>query len=745
MTMKSNDEEYLDSLLNSAQSNNNNPQSALSRMASKSKQSTPGSASSDGSGDIGALIDNANGNQDIKEIGDLLNKLDADEVIDDDMAKLLDDIAKPSDDTLPAFKVGEEPTTEDVRDPEEIALDEAIADAERMDESIKNGTFENFDIDLTQKKEEEPEAAKAPIIDESEETDSLLEMAPEITLPDDGGVATEKESDADQTPEEILTDLLDDMPGNSLTEATEPGTESLSDVLDKEQEQEFGEESVASDPIDDTDEISDLGALMESFSEEPAPENSEAGEESANTEASEDSGASEEEAGAEPEVAATSGVTPGIAITEDAEVVTVDNSLLSGLDAISEDDINLDDLEASLDELIETDTGSRSSLDGEIAELVGADTPEMPDSSEDEEPIGGTDTDGDISIPDLDALMNSLANDEVEDIENTAHLDEELGIPEESDLSKNDILGALTEQGLDDLGSDPGLSAITELSEEGTSVGADIGLPSPHSSSRAKKEGLLTKLLKTLTEEDEEVPAGGELASLTDENQQVLDELGEEGDKPKKKKKEKKPKKEKPPKEKKPKKEKPPKPKKEKKPKPPKEPGVPEKAMAPKKIILSSIFAASLGILVCLPAFLLPEKIYSQRASNAYMKGDYKTTYKLLYGKKQTAEQSTMYEQSRVIAWANRYLDGYQNYVAMNMDKEALDMLLMAKRNKEEILNEAQKFNVEIQVQSVYDSIESLLSENYGLSEEDIAEINSIKKDRDYTIKLIEIVGLEES
>ena len=369
----------------------------------------------------------------------------------------------------------------------------------------------------------------------------------------------------------------------------------------------------------------------------------------------------------------------------------------------------------------------------------------MPDSSEDEEPIGGTDTDGDISIPDLDALMNSLANDEVEDIENTAHLDEELGIPEESDLSKNDILGALTEQGLDDLGSDPGLSAITELSEEGTSVGADIGLPSPHSSSRAKKEGLLTKLLKTLTEEDEEVPAGGELASLTDENQQVLDELGEEGDKPKKKKKEKKPKKEKPPKEKKPKKEKPPKPKKEKKPKPPKEPGVPEKAMAPKKIILSSIFAASLGILVCLPAFLLPEKIYSQRASNAYMKGDYKTTYKLLYGKKQTAEQSTMYEQSRVIAWANRYLDGYQNYVAMNMDKEALDMLLMAKRNKEEILNEAQKFNVEIQVQSVYDSIESLLSENYGLSEEDIAEINSIKKDRDYTIKLIEIVGLEES
>ena len=90
-------------------------------------------------------------------------------------------------------------------------------------------------------------------------------------------------------------------------------------------------------------------------------------------------------------------------------------------------------------------------------------------------------------------------------------------------------------------------------------------------------------------------------------------------------------------------------------------------------------------------------------------------------------------------------MKGYENYTAMNMDKEALDMLLMAKRNKDEIMQEAQKFNVEIQVQTVYDSIESLLSENYGLSEEEIAEINSIKKDRDYTIKLMEIVGFEES
>jgi hypothetical protein len=66
-------------------------------------------------------------------------------------------------------------------------------------------------------------------------------------------------------------------------------------------------------------------------------------------------------------------------------------------------------------------------------------------------------------------------------------------------------------------------------------------------------------------------------------------------------------------------------------------------------------------------------------------------------------------------------------------------------RNKEDLIEEATKFSVEIQVQSVYDIIESLLSDNYGLSAEDIKEINSIKKERDYTIRLLEICGILES
>ena len=199
-----------------------------------------------------------------------------------------------------------------------------------------------------------------------------------------------------------------------------------------------------------------------------------------------------------------------------------------------------------------------------------------------------------------------------------------------------------------------------------------------------------------------------------------------------------KPKKEKPKKEKKPKE---PKPKKEKKPKPPKDPGVPEKAIAPKKVAVSAIFAVSLGILFALPAMIMPERIAISRAETAYYLKDYSTSYKLLYGKTLTDDQALIYNQSRVITWAQHYLDSYYNYKAMHMEEEALDSLLKAIAQYGNITADAEQFLVENEVNSVYDSIESLLETEYGLSVEDAEAINSIESKYDYTVKVMQIVG----
>ena len=797
--MNSNNEEYLDSLLNSAQkSNSNNPQSALSRMSSMHNTS----GSQGGSGDIGALVSNSNGNEDLNDIGSLLNKLDSDELVDDKLASLLDDIEEPTDPAVPTFRVGEAPTIEDVRDPEEIALDEAIADAERMDAEIQSGKFDGM-----------PANTGAPLVDTTEGDDALLEMAPEVSLPEDNQVVPENEinSDADQTPEEILTDLLDDMPDGGLMNPDGEGLqESLSDVLDnmkddtedepspdlsldipEEAPQEAAGEAQADTPVADDinlDELSldDLESQMDQMTvadetgEEQAADV--APEAAASSEVTEDSieeldlsaftldgGEPEEHSSEEAPEAA-----PEEAADEAAPIeIPLDSFLESGeqestegsddkataeepseagtdgsLDALSEEDFNLESLEASLDNLIGADEGDTGSTDGEVAALA-----EVAESNA----ASGEDSGNDeVSMQDLDALMNSLANDEIEDIESTAAQDEETGHAEESEIPKEDILDALTEDGFDDMGAEePSLDDLASIPEKGADD-SDDGEEAPakgkkkkgKKEGKEKKPGLLARLFQALTKEDEETENEG-LASLTDENQQVLDELGEGGAPPKgkkkKEKKEKKPKEKKPKKEKPPKEKKPPKPKKEKKPKPPKDPGAPEKAISPKKIAISGIFAASLGILVMIPALVLPDRIASERAETAYTHKEYTTAYKMLYGKDMNENETMIYEQSRVRAWAQRYLDGYDNYTAMNMKEEALDMLLMAKRNKSKLMEEAAKYSVEIEVNSVYDSIESLLAESYGLTEADVDEINSIKKDRDYTIRLMEIVGTFES
>ncbi len=791
--MKSNNEEYLDSLLDSAQKlNSNNPKSAISRMSGRA-------ASGQESGDLGDLVRNSGGNKDLEEIGSLLDKLDRNEFVDQNMESLLDSIEKPTDPRIPKFTIGDDPSSFDVRDPEEIALDEAIVAVENM------------------------ESQGSSLVDLEDGDDVSLEMAPEISLPEENEVLIDREggSDADESPEQILTDLLDDMNEGSLASSGDmPSGESLSDILDNMKDEEAQpDENPVDSPLSDQN-LASQQEQLEQLEEQDRQEVPQAAAEndtdlddfslddlekamdraiggdaegeisvSGDAPAMEDAGADDGEMpdmsdismlldnaentsepdealgeGSSEQSAAKGGEeTPlddfagftfdgnsfeeseeGREASEEApqpdSSAEVKEDVAESLDGLG-DDFNLDALEASLDNLLEPENSAETSTEGEVAAVEGLDEGvEQVQQSEAEA--------SDVSMEDLDALMDSLANDELEDMESTAARDEESGHSQEAEIPKEDILGALTENGFGDEGdegAEPSLEELASIPDRSSNAGGSSGGDTPdNKGGKEKKKGFFARFFEALTKEDEE-PDNEGLASLTDENQQVLDELGEDGAKGKKAKKKKekkeKPKKEKkakPPKPKKEKKPKPPKPKKEKKPKPVDEP---EKAISPRKIALSGIFAASLGILVIIPALVMPDKIASERATTAYTHKEYTTAYKMLYGKEMTEDESIIYEQSRVLAWAQRYLDGYENYVAMNMKEEALDMLLMAMRNQEDLISEATKYKVEIEVNSVYDSIESLLSESYGLSAEDIAEINAIKKDRDYTIRLMEIVG----
>jgi hypothetical protein len=446
------------------------------------------------------------------------------------------------------------------------------------------------------------------------------------------------------------------------------------------------------------------------------------------------------------------------------------------------DEVSLESMSAELDNLLddvgEDAGGAEDSLEGEAMSSESELDSMLADLGGEEGADGGEP--GDVDMPDLDAIMNSLASDDVEDLENTAHIDEQEGAnageislddigigPDDSgeEVNPEDIMEALEGDGLDEIGLSDDIPDPDEVNDNGGDYdeislfdGPDEASEDEEGGKKKKKKKrpnllilIIAALFKVLTQTDEDLNPKSEedgLASLTDENQQVIDELAAEDGKKAKKEKKKKEKKEKPKKE--------PKPKKEKKPKPPKEPkpkkekkkkvddGAPEKALAPKKVAISMIFATSLGLLCCLPSFVLPGRIIFTRAQTAFENGDYSEAYKLLYGKELNEEQALLYHKARVMACANHYMDSYNNYLAMNMKDEAVDSLLVGMRTKDAIIKEAEEFQVAGEVESVYSNIESILTGEYGLSAADIEEVNKLTDKAAYTKRIMEIAGTLE-
>jgi hypothetical protein len=159
--------------------------------------------------------------------------------------------------------------------------------------------------------------------------------------------------------------------------------------------------------------------------------------------------------------------------------------------AAEESDIDFESVSAELDDLLKDsgenlddvaedgdDIGADMDLDSMLEDLGG-------DSSEAE--AGGSEP-ADVEMPDLDAIMNSLASDDAEDVESTAHIDEKEGAGAEEislddmgldaggldeggaegeDVNPEDILGAMGEEGLDDIGLSDDIPDPDEVNDNG--------------------------------------------------------------------------------------------------------------------------------------------------------------------------------------------------------------------------------------------------------------------------------------
>ena len=587
--------------------------------------------------------------------------------------------------------------------------------------------------------------------------------------------AEESPSETEESPSEA-----EEVPSEteeSRSETEQPSSASEEAFFEREAGSSAEEDNVSEveeDSISEVEEGSTSEVEEDSISEAEEGSTSEA-EESSTSEVEEDS-ISEVEEDSTPETEESTSQTEEISLHSflespegEVEETTTDHKehlapedLKDSISAQIAAVLSGEDLQASLQKA-QTEDGMEQNNPHSEQEKTGteADIPDLGQENHSEEKLSIPEEikETEVDLKDLDKIMDSLATDHIDDIEN-----------EKGQASKEDI-EALQAAMMDELG---------DHGQEGEDSAHPLGKKRKERKKSGQKQGLFARikaLFASLSEDEEEEetadhltqegsetkenkaekdlatghegpkeknPAKEEeqLASLTEENSQVLKELNEEDAQAaeKKKKKKKKPKKEKKPK-------KAPKPKKPKKaPEPPQ--GPPPKRIPPKRIILVGVFAVTFGILVYLPSEVFPEPLVVKQAKSSYKKGEYWNTYKDLYGKAAvlTKDQQEEFKKAEVISKMQRYYDEYADYSSVvGKEPEALNALIKGVGRYDEICKEAKETGdpkVEEEVSNTYDDLVTALQDDYHLTDDLAKQLYAIEDPIEYTIRLQWITGV---
>ena len=317
---------------------------------------------------------------------------------------------------------------------------------------------------------------------------------------------------------------------------------------------------------------------------------------------------------------------------------------------------------------------------------------------------------------------------------------EENSTLDEADSLLAEIMGGSFDSEDGDQSGDPD-AVSDEVSEEPQALSQDEldDILDKEATDKNKKKGFFARLISTLTESDDEEESGSEI-KLSDENAEVLEQLDAEGEEVGGKKKKKKKKKgeepapdmegvgeeveggEKKGKKKKAKKEKPPKEEDEK----------PSKKLNKTKVI--AVFALCFTILaaVLIVSKLMGSYTVKREAREAYSAGDYQTAYQDLFGQDLNESDEIIFKKSECILRIRLWYREYE-ILKEESDVRALDSLIETVSRYPGLYQAAVKWNCLDDVESVYDQVIDALYNEYGLTEEEAAQIAMIKNDVDYT------------
>lgn len=757
---------------------------------------------------------------DLLELNDMLDKADRNVVVSDGLKQLMDHYGEITEQEASPIQIGPSAEETDLRDKEEKSLDDLIAVLEKgsvrhnsgeplQERDVESSINPRSSSSLPDSNAEQLEEKPLPTIDSvpgmEEITDpqkALRDLNIDVLLDKAEAQMKEQTESADQeedassfasaSSQEAEKSLTEEIPfeaeeSPSETEESPSEAEEVPSEIEEspseaeEIRSETEESSSASEetffereegPSAEEDSVSEVEE--DSISEVEEGSTSEVEEDSISE--AEESSTSEVEEDSTPETEESTSQTEEISLHSflespegEVEETTTDHKehlapedLKDSISAQIAAVLSGEDLQASLQKA-QTEDGMEQNNPHSEQEETGteADIPDLGQENHSEEKLSIPEEikETEVDLKDLDKIMDSLATDHIDDIEN-----------EKGQASKEDI-EALQAAMMDELG---------DHGQEEEDSAHPLGKKRKERKKSGQKQGLFARIkafFASLSEDEEEEetadhltqegsetkenkaekdlatghegpkeknPAKEEeqLASLTEENSQVLKELNEEDAQAaeKKKKKKKKPKKEKKPK-------KAPKPKKPKKaPEPPQ--GPPPKRIPPKRIILVGVFAVTFGILVYLPSEVFPEPLVVKQAKSSYKKGEYWNTYKDLYGKAAvlTKDQQEEFKKAEVISKMQRYYDEYADYSSVvGKEPEALNALIKGVGRYDEICKEAKETGdpkVEEEVSNTYDDLVTALQDDYHLTDDLAKQLYAIEDPIEYTIRLQWITGV---
>ena len=137
------------------------------------------------------------------------------------------------------------------------------------------------------------------------------------------------------------------------------------------------------------------------------------------------------------------------------------------------------------------------------------------------------------------------------------------------------------------------------------------------------------------------------------------------------------------------------------------------------------------------------DTIQKRTALEAYERHDYLTFYNAIYGLELSEEEEIMFKHAQVVLKVERRLTLYEKYLKERSYLKALDELIQAVANYDDMYGLAQECGATTEVASLYARIWLLLEDGYGLTPEDARAIALCDSNVEYTRYLTAIIAGE--